>query len=470
MDLKIHSSPTEDDPGLISTCDLPDDDGSHRSTVKSLPVYAETLTSPVLPGARGSLLVVVRESDAHDWVQMEGMAAQTYAGLMGNPIADAIARAGITPMHGKEFDLDVDLGAPGGQVTVTVVPEVRRHGKTKAVLFRVGQTYHLWCMASAASVSDASKINAWNQIVMDVIREVRPVQLHVATVSRLVRSHRQALLLQEAMTDNVDFLTFSGMRLDFVGHQFAVGHMMLTVLGMMAAQERDWIMQRLMAGRVALFKRGLWQYGLSFVPFGYRYDKATRTLMIDPSTAKIVPKMIDILLSDASMRRKQLDLSAIGVTMRRHSRVDPQAGGAYLPLSHAHNASMAVDQLLLSASIWVHGQYVTRLKNPGLSYDHIAGVPIVREHERDSGELQMVSDLPVPEGGWGSPEQLAALWQLALKREAKLTNAGAGHRRLSPELCAKYAHLDIATLAQGTARTSEADLSRGPRRGGRRRR
>jgi hypothetical protein len=402
-------------------------------------------------GRRAAVLVACRESDEYDRMLFDAMCDQTYRGLRGNPWADAVRRVGLRPLDEAQFDVEVALG-DGRWETFSVQTETRISGRTKATLFWVGNTAHLWCMASAAKVTNEERVNDFNRILMDLIREIRPREIHVATISRLMRSQGQAGLLLHACSGNVDAIVSGEMRIDLVGPGAAMGQLMFQILGMIAAQERDWIMHRLIAGRLAIFNRGQWFFGRSFIPFGYKYNQGSKTLVVDEDLVDVVPRMLEVLASERPSRHKQTELSRLGVTMRRSVGSD----GRPRSLRFARSASASIDALLASASVWVFGEYLVRHSNPDLSVSEIAGVEIVRSHDRDPGELQLVAKLPVPDGGWAPQSVLDRVWDVAVARAAELQTSGRRSLRpLSTRLKAEHGHLDLVSTS-GATQTTEA--------------
>lgn len=65
------------------------------------------------------------------------------------------------------------------------------------------------------------------------------------------------------------------------------GKLMLQQLGSFAEFERNRIIERVVPGMVRGVQAGHWQ-GARYSPFGYRYDKTTKRLIVEPSEAKLV--------------------------------------------------------------------------------------------------------------------------------------------------------------------------------------
>lgn len=132
-------------------------------------------------------LVVARESDTNDLPLLEGMVAQTLerhrSSLRG---VDRLLELGVSPVRDEAVRRSV-----GGH-------EHNRHG-SRAVIFSVEGTVCLYSRGSAAKDETETRENGFVQILCDTINELRPVNIYVATFSRLVRSFRQASPVQAAI-------------------------------------------------------------------------------------------------------------------------------------------------------------------------------------------------------------------------------------------------------------------------------
>lgn len=198
-------------------------------------------------------LYVIRESDQWDLELFNAMREQTYLSHRAIAAVDAIRQVGLEPLRGDSFPVTLtdDVGVT---TTTEVHVEVLRNGSTKARLFFFGGYWHLWSQASAASVGNDG-VNAFTSILIEVIQRLRPFNLYAANFSRLIRSQPQGSRLAAAIEGNVDHLHAGTLRLTFVGPEGQVGFMMFSMFSLVASMERDWIVQRLMAGRISKWRR-----------------------------------------------------------------------------------------------------------------------------------------------------------------------------------------------------------------------
>lgn len=455
-------------------------------TSSSSPFWRAVMEEPVacpggpVLGYRVLRLFVNRESDEQDRLMFEGMTAQTYQPHADDPKVAPILALGLEPLDARGSV--VVTGADGSEETVLVERITR--GRTVAVLFSYRGYWHLWSMASAATETEAG-LNEFTQILIEVIERLHPIEVIAANVSRLVRSDHQANLLQAAMYRRVDVVVAGNVRFEFSGANSHVGRLLFAVLAMMAAMERDWIVQRVTAGLIARWRRGLWPRGKQFVPFGYTLTNEGH-LVPRPELRENVRQMMLVLSSDAAPSEKQQQLARLGVMTQRGKR------GARQSSVDALSDPVALERRLNAcAAIWIQGEYLYRHRNPFRDLSEMAGVPIQRhdpatvtamEHElslaalaetlnpagpaaqmlraelehdalehldahpagpggepaglRDSGELQMLCRVPVPDGGWAEPEVLDryAAYVQRLARDAVRNRPSRRPRPLSKDV------------------------------------
>lgn len=414
-------SVTASDPAVTSGAEGASRDVAVRP-VRGLDWVAAAENARAAGGSEGTRplgLIVVRESDEWDMEMFNAMREMTYQNLRDIPAVEAIRRTGLTPLDGDSFR--VLWQESDKTVTREVMVSHVRHGDTKAVLFFFEGYWHLWSQASAAKVSHLG-YNNFTRILTEQIERLCPETVFAANLSRLIRSEREAARLVEALRDRVDYLDARDQRFEFVGKDAWIGFMMLTILGWCASSERIAIVQRLLAGRVAQWRRNEWPMGQGVVPFGYTFDKPSARLVPDESKRDQVEDMLLVLCSDAPPSEKARQLDKIGV---RAFRRDPKTG-QYKPFSARVNAEQAIRTLLMWAPVWVQGEYLHRYTNPLGDLDELSGLKVVRypDGRKDPGELQMLFTLDLPKDGWADRAVLDAFAVKAASTAASLLSAG----------------------------------------------
>ncbi len=193
-----------------------------------------------------------RDNDA-----LAGMLAQTVALFRDVPGALAVEELGIAPL------LSDGPLPPGVQV------EDRSSASLKAALVYVDGIHVLLAKGSAASGTEPGE-NAFVQLLTQTLGELRPVNVRVATISRLLRSSTHTPTIQHAVLQHVDKVHIGPLELDFKGPSAHIANLLWNVLGMVAAMERDLIVQRMQAGLISAARdgcSGMWDQSPS-IPSG----------------------------------------------------------------------------------------------------------------------------------------------------------------------------------------------------------
>ena len=381
-------------------------------------------TSP--KAKRTSRLFVVRESNEWDRLLFDAMRDQTYQPYRGDEQVDAVRRAGLLPMTAKGgFEVEVF-----GQV-VDVPVTTLKHNRTQARLFCLAGDWHLWSMSSAASM-DSEGVNDFTEILVDVVTQKRPAEVIVANFSRLIRSQDQGAKLQYCFANRVQVVRAGSIDFHLQGENEAVGKMMFQMFATVAAMERDWIVARLLTGKIAKWRRGEWPHGKGIVPFGYLLDPQTKALVADPSRREAVRSMLITLGGEQPARAKAMALAQAGVTTMGRSK----RSGDRFSVSVVANAHSMLDSLYAWAPIWLIGEHVFRTTNPLTNMSELAGVPAMRASEDDlHGEFQMLCEVALPDGGWAEQGVLDAFQAAALDHTARRRADGRGNDvPLSPSI------------------------------------
>jgi DNA invertase Pin-like site-specific DNA recombinase len=359
-------------------------------------------------------MFAVRESDENDRLLFDSMRETTYLPFLSNPWVAAVYREGLAPMKARGMHkFRVEL--PDARA-LEVEAEVCRIivGRTTVFWFRVGPYVHLWSMASAAT-ANASGDNEFTQALVDRVRTDQPQVLVAATIARLVRSSQEGGLLSKVLPEHVDQVWAGDANMVLRGEGSAQGRMQFSVLGTIAAMERDWIVQRLTTGRVASWRRGEWLSGSRAIPFGYELDG--KRLVPVPHMRERVRQMLLVLGAQESPSLTLTRLAAPDIAVERPS--DGRSVG--VSAIRWKNPRQAVDRLLAWVPVWVAGEHLWRYACPLRDRSVIAGVPVMRPEGviNGKGELQLLVKPGVPEGGWAEQEILDQVAVVAAKRTAE---------------------------------------------------
>lgn len=428
--------------------------------------------------ARPLGLFVIRESDESDRVLFDAMRNQTYIRYRSTIAVEEVRRVGMAPLvQGDSFTIQTTDGA-GKAISVEVPVRVMVEGGTRAYFFVWRGFCHLWSMASAAKTGRGSRAtNEFTSILMRVVEEQCPTAVLAANFSRLIRSQHQGNYLLTSLVDRVDVVYAGDTQFPLSGPRAVEGHMMFQMFAMVASMERNWIVQRLLTGRIAQWRRGEWTLGGWIVPFGYTYDKKTKTIKPNPDLREAVRAGLIILSSDASPAEMTRQLARVGFKIRKRKKSGDRE---VVAASESSAPRDYIDSLYSWASVYCHGEFLLRLTNvfPGMT--DVAGVPVMRrggapaatdtdfapdlaqavtselertltEHQlrlpdadADSGELQLLIKVGIPEDGWAEPDILDGFREKATARmHAIHARQQLAPRPLNPEVLAGSANPDL---------------------------
>ncbi len=119
----------------------------------------------------------------------------------------------------------------------------------------------------------------------------------VFKLDRISRSQRDTLYLIEEVFNKYD-VSFISMRENF-DTSTPFGKAMIGVLSVFAQLERETILERTRIGLKKRAEAGLWRGG-GKIPFPYRYDRNTGTLIPIPEQVELLHKMISLYISGKS--------------------------------------------------------------------------------------------------------------------------------------------------------------------------
>ena len=103
----------------------------------------------------------------------------------------------------------------------------------------------------------------------------------------------------------------------------AIGEAMLRIILVFAELERKMTAERVTAAMISRAKSGQWNGGR--IPFGYSYDKETKTFSVDPDEAAVCQKLKDKLLSSRSLVKTSRYLNSLGYKTRAGAEWSPTA-------------------------------------------------------------------------------------------------------------------------------------------------
>lgn len=372
-------------------------------------------------------LVVIRESSRHNRELMEGMILTTLSKVLDLPGARELVQAGL-----DVFDNPNEYSAVSKRVGRSTIRLIEREG-----------VLYFYSMGSAAA-KDLADGNAFARELVAVIRHYRPRTVWADSLTRLVRSTQAIGEILSALAENCDRVCAE---LD-IRPNTADGQMFFTILGLMAANERDNIVRRHTAGRINQWRRGKWIP--TAYPPGYRLEDGR--LVLDDEMIEPVRHLLR-LLADTSLTAAQVVQRAaeLGVT----TRMLKDLYGAKATIANARNPSGVLKTVMRWLEVYEKGRYEVLWPNPFPGVSEIAGIEVeeltdsfsdasfsdAREQDETDarwahdpsrykyGVLRLPYTVELPAGGWADQ---ATFDGIRKRSQAFLPTGGSAHRLTAP--------------------------------------
>jgi DNA invertase Pin-like site-specific DNA recombinase len=360
-------------------------------------------------------LCIARESNENNHLLMEAMILQTLANMPKEPAILRARQLGISPLLEPESLME------------SLNLRILRVGKAKAVLMEIDGDYFLYSMSSAAKTTESGE-NDWTTLCANVIEEFRPIEIYVASISRLVRSFEHSGKIQSVISKHVDTVFAGNTKLAMRGGDAVSGQLMFAVFTMMAASERNAIVQRLTAGKIAKYNRGEWIGGKGVVPLGYKLDQKTLNLVLDPESYPALKATFE-LMADPDLSGWQVGqkIGRLGVS----TKYTKDNFGDDANVSDYIYSNSFVRNIGIWIPLYLSGEYTSKCPNPFPGVEHIAGMPIHRNIDDFDGPGELHFHYK-----WGRPDiDPALIFAAVAGREARQTapkTGGAARAQIAP--------------------------------------
>lgn len=355
-------------------------------------------------------LVIMRESARYDEVLMEGMIQQTLAKVSHLAGADELASAGMDVFRNPER-----WGAT-----------VRRSGSSRMAMVERDGVLYVYSMGTAAK-NDLADTNAFIAELVRIIESYRPADTWVIAFTRLLRSANFVGELFKVFGEHTKVLHCEA-EIDMTTPE---GRMLFQMLGMIAAMERDYMVRRHTAGRVAQWRRGEWIPN-AFPP-GYR--KVNDRLVLDTSTIDQTRAMLAILGNPAfGPAECAARIGALGITTQMVQKLH----GDTATIADAQNPSEVISTLAGWVEVYATGHYEMLWPNAFPGVKHVAGLDVEEVAGYEFGALRLGYRLAVPDDGWTDDATLEGIRRRYSKR---LATGGASHSS-TPPLAAMFSFCD----------------------------
>lgn len=352
-------------------------------------------------------LIVVRESAMYDFELLDGMLHQTLSHCTTLPGVEDVQAAGLQGIRSDPSPF-----------TRT---ELRR-GKTRGDLVEHEGVLYLVSAGSAHSLDDAKLQNAFIELLIDTVETHRPRCVHVATISRLVRAAEHGGRLLGALKRHCEVVYTGGMPIVL---NDPYGAVMWQTLAMIAAMERDLIVQRLTIGRVNRFRAGRWVFSKNSIPQPWYADDGF--VKLDESKVEATKQML-VLLADASKTPARVveELAACNTSSPQLQKLHGHAS----TLADAASPWAIVNRLLRTAELYETGRVTKTLANPFPGHKNVGGIAVDYTASA-AGVIPLSYSFPLPKGGFAPPEIFDAI---ARRTAAQTLKGAASHKQRRPLL------------------------------------
>ncbi len=371
-------------------------------------------------------LVVIRESARYDRVLMDGMIQQTLASVEKEKLP------GATELRAAGMDVLENPRRWGGTD--------RRVGSSRLVTVERDGVLYLYSMGTAAK-DDLEDTNAFVSELLKIVEAYKPQDVWVAAFTRLLRSANYVGELLQAFTENTRTIHCETV----INVATPEGTILFQVLGMIAAIERDYIVRRHTAGRVAQWRRGEWIPNA--YPPGYRLEHGR--LVLDEPAIDSTRQMLRVLANSALAPAEcAAAIGALGITTPRIARLH----GEDATILDARNPSSVIATLCGWVDLYATGTYELLWPNPFPGVRDIAGVEVQQHSDYEHGVLSLTQSVPLPDGGWIDDRTLDLIRQ---RLRTPSPTGGASHKFVPPlsGLFGFAAGSEEFMLARGTRTT-----------------
>lgn len=349
-------------------------------------------------------MVVMRESAEYDKVLMEGMIQQTLAKVSHLPGSAELARAGTDVFeHPKRWGATLS-----------------RVGKSRMAITERDGVLYVYSMGSAAK-TDLHDTNSFVSELANLISTYQPKEVWAVAFTRLLRSADFVGVLLKVFSEQVSILHCEAE----IHVATPEGRMLFQVLGMISATERDYMVRRHTAGRVAQWRRNDWIPN-AFPP-GYRLED--NKLLLDEAAIDATRQMLAILADlSLSTTRCAEEIGRLGVTTPKLVSLH----GPDATLNDARNPTEVIATLVGWVDEYESGHHEVLWPSPFPGVTDIAGVAIDEVSDKEHfphGVISLPQPMPMPDGDWADAATFAAI---RTRSKLKSPTGGASHDRTSP--------------------------------------
>ncbi len=206
----------------------------------------------------------------------------------------------------------------------------------------------------------------------------------VYKLDRFFRNQRKALnALHELVGLEIDFKSVMESEIDTSN---ATGRLMLQIMNAFTEHERETIRDRMMSGKLRAASDGKWVTGVP--PYGYRVDKKTKTLILEPMEVEVVKKFFEWLVFEkCSLREITQRAIELNLPTPAHKSIRGQKSSKYDIRIKGNWYRRTINRILVN-EVYTGTFYYNKYKRP---FKYLSAIDN-EEHQRpknDHIELQV---------------------------------------------------------------------------------
>ena len=371
---------------------------------KATSAFAQPLPEASPDVAHNYELLVVRESDASDFLQFEDMAYKTISMIIStHPELETLLNNPLDPIRNPTKWNTIVETRPGA----------------RSFQFLIGGTIVLYHLGSAAKVNDNEDINFFTEVLIRLITTYKIRSIYAFGINRLVRDQKNASKIAVELQELGALVTMSNFNIDFTT---VLGSTAWNFLGMVAEQERQGIVERNRLGRIAVARRNEWPHRKEVVPLGYILQG--RTIVPDPKQRELVGKIL-ALMADESLSMRQF-ANELGTLKVKRPRVSAYYGED-ATVDQVRHPKDLFESFINLLSLYEFGRYEMPLPNPTKHATLFGSLPVHRPDPQSDGFVILTYEFGLPPGGWADPLVFEAI-RVKLDNNKRFTN-GTRERR-----------------------------------------
>ena len=373
---------------------------------KQMTLTSKEAASTPIPSSQVANLVVIRISDSSAMKELHKKTVETAFMYPAIPGAERLAALGASPLERPE-SVDGAVFARSG---------------FRSVLFRLPgtDTQVLLALGSATKVNLGVDDNSFVSLLADTLQMTKFESLWVADFARLLRSIDYLSDTWKAVRHQCRYVRHAGSVIDT---HSPTAEIQFLFEALSAAAEARSTVKRTTVGKMRAYTDGKCPIPKQSVPRGFAIGRDRKLKLASPVPREAVRTIVQVLgdptLTNIERVRRVAETGAYSITgsrsQRRGVRVD-----------ELNNPSTTVARWYELLEVWRTGQWVVEYELPTLLSTTNFDLPVEITEHGGIKTWRLTFQLPVPDGGWASPDEFDAATMRRDQRAEHVTPKGGG--------------------------------------------